>query len=213
MTDEELAATYVNLLPIQWSGPNTPNAQATIDALATTAIASQLVSQVLDGFALTNIYAQTVAVGAQLDILGQFVGAKRFLPTYAPTLTYFGMQDTTGSYNPSASGFGDASSATAPTDYWLDTSQGFGGGYVLSDAQMIQLILFLAEVNHMDFNVAAIDALLYKFFAQFVTMAESGPMQITYTQSASDPGTLFGIVNYLNLFPHPAGVEVIVIPG
>ena len=68
MDDADLAATYVSLLPIMWSGPDTPNAQATIDLLATTAIASQIVGQVLSGFALTNIYDQVPAVGAQLNI-------------------------------------------------------------------------------------------------------------------------------------------------
>ncbi len=213
MTDAELAATYTALLPIQWSGADTPNAQATINNLATTAIASQIVGQVLGGFALTNIYGQTVAVGAQIDILGQFVGATRFLPTYNPTLTFFGMQDATGAYKPAAGGFGDASSGTPPTDYWLSTSAAVGSGYMLSDAQMILLIQYLAAVNHAYFSLSDIDSILYEFFGTHVTVAEGPSMTLTYTQSASDPGTLFGIVNFLAAFPHPAGVHVITVPG
>ncbi|MDD5301496.1 MAG: DUF2612 domain-containing protein [Elusimicrobia bacterium] len=213
MTDAELVATYVKLLPIQWSGPATPKAQDTIDLLATTAIASQIVGQVLDGFALTSIYGQAVAVGDQLDILGQFVGAQRVLPTYDPTLTYFGQQDTTGSYNPLTGGYGDAVAATPPTDYWLSTNQVEGSGYTLSDAQMIQLIQYLAAVNHADYTVEVIDAILYEFFGTYVTVEETAPMQLTYTQSSSDPGTLFGIVNHIGAFPHPAGVDIVVVPG
>ena len=213
MTDQDLVQTYVNLLPILWSGPDTPNAQDTIDLLATVGIANQIVGQVLSGFSLTNIYSQTPAVGKQLDLIGQFVGAQRFLPTYDPSIIYFGHQDTTGSYDPQAGGFGDASSATPPTDYWLSTTGSVGGGYTLSDAQMVQLIEYLAAVNHANFTLSAIDAILYKFFGQYVTVAETGTMHITYTQSASDPGTLFGIVTYLGAFPKPMGVEVTVTPG
>jgi hypothetical protein len=213
MTDAELIATYVKLLIIQWSGPDAPDAQATIGMLAMVAIANQIVAQVLDGFALTSIYSQTVAVGAQLDILGQYVGAERILPTYDPTILLFGHQDTLASYNPNAGGFGDASSGTPPTDFWLSTNQVEGTGYTLSDAQMIQLIQYLAAVNHANFTLEAIDAILFQFFGTFVTVAETGPMQLTYTQSASDPGTLFGIVDYIGAFPRPAGVQLIIVPG
>lgn len=212
MTDQELAATYVALLPILWSGTDTPLAQETIDMLATTAIASQIVGQVLGGFALTNIYGQTPAVGKQLDVLGQFVGAQRVLATYDPGASFFGHQDTTGSFNPDAGGFADASSSTPPSDYWDSTNQTFGNSYVLSDAQMLALIEYLVAVNHGYLSLETIDNILFAAFGTFVTVAE-GNMKLTYTQSPSDPGTLFGIVDYLGKLPHPAGVEVVVVPG
>lgn len=209
MTNAELVQTYVNLLIIQYSDPNNqPNALATIAMLANEAIANQVVSQVSQGFALSTIYGQSVAQGVQLNILGQFVGAQRFLPTYNPTVGFFGMQDTTGSYSASIGGYGDASSVTPPTDYWNSTNQTFGSGYTLSDTEMLNLINFLAAVNNSYFSVADIDAILYEFFGPYVTVAETSPMAITYTDSPSDPGTLFGIVNFLGLFPHPAGVAV-----
>jgi hypothetical protein len=147
-----------------------------------------------------------------LDIIGQFVGAQRFLPTYDPSITYFGQQDTTGSYDPSAGGFADAASSTPPTDYWISTSASEGSGYTLSDAQMIQLISYLAAVNHANLTLSAIDSIFFQYFGTYVTVTE-GEMSLTYTQSASDPGTLFGIVNYLGAFPHPMGCEIVVVPG
>lgn len=213
MTDAELVATYVALLPIQWSGPNTPKAQATIQLLATTAIANQIVGQVLAGFALTNIYDQTVAVGAQLDILGQFVGARRILPNFIIAGTYFSFQDTRGAYDPSAGGFGDTTLGTVPPDLWISTTQVPDAPYVLTDAQMILLIQYLAAVNHSEFTVKVIDDILFQFFSTYVTVEETASMQLTYTQDPSDPGTLFDIVNYFNAFPKPAGVEIIIVPG
>jgi len=216
MTNAELVQTYVALLIIEYSDPNnTPNAIATITMLANEAIANQIVGQVYSGFSLTGAYGQPVAQGVQLNILGQFVGAMRFLPTYNPSILLFGMQDTTGSYNPDAGGYDDSSSATPPTDYWDSTTQTFGSGYTLSDAQMIQLIQFLAEVNNAYLSLQVIDEILFDYFGPYVTVAEGAPnsLVLTYTQSASDPGTLFGIVNYLDAFPHPAGVAVDVVPG
>ena len=213
MTDDDLVQSYVSLLPVMWSGPNTPNIQATIALLASTAIASQIVGQVLNGFALTSIYGQTPAVGKQLDVIGQFVGAQRSLPNFEPSGFFYSFQDTTGALNPDAGGFGDTRLGTPPPDYWASTTSNPGILYVLSDAQMIQLIQYLAAINHAEFTVGAIAKIFFAFFGTFVTVAETGPMQITITQSASDPGTLFEIVAYLGAWPKPAGVQLIVVPG
>ena len=208
MTDAELIQSYVNLLIIQFANPNVqPNAAATISLLAQTAITSQIMAQVLEGFALSSAYGQTPAVGAQLDILGKYVGAVRVIPGYSPSITYFGMQDTTGSYNSAAGGYGDATQDLPPTDYWLSTNQ-TDGSYTLSDAEMIQLILYLAAVNNASYTVDELDSVLFQFFGNYVTMTETGPMALTYTHLAGDPGTLFGIVDYLGVLPRPAGVKL-----
>lgn len=207
MTNDELVATYTNLLIIQYSDPNNqPNAVATIQMLAQEAIANQIVYQVLNGFSPTDSYGQTPAVGVQLDILGQFVGAQRFLNGYSPSIIYFGMQDTTGTYNSQAGGYGDATSSTPPTDYWL-TTQGAAGSYTLSDTQMISLIQYLAAVNNAYLSLEVIDNILYQFFGTYVTVTEN-PMELIYNHASNDPGTLYGIVKFLNALPHPAGVEV-----
>ncbi len=201
-TNDQLVAEYVALLPMQYADPqNTPNAVATINLLATVAIASQIVGQVLNGFALAT------AQGVQLDILGQFVGAKRVLPNYSPTITYFGMQDTTGIYDPSAGGYGSVNSPTPPSDYWLSTSAA-EGSYTLSDAEMLALIRYLAAVNNTGMSVADIDNILYDSFADYVQLVDNEDMSVDYVHEAGDPGTLYGIVKFLNALPHPAGVEV-----
>lgn len=209
MTNAQLVATYVQLLIIEYNDVNNqPNAIATINLLATEAIANQVVSQVINGFSLNGVYGQMQAQGVQLNILGQFVGAQRFLPTYNPSITFFGMQDTTTIFNPAAGGYGDATSATPPLDYWDSTNQTFGSGYTLSDAQMVQLINYLAELNNLYLSVSEVDELLFDFFGVYVTVAETAAMHITYTESVGDPGTLWGIVRYLGAEPHPAGVQV-----
>lgn len=210
MTNAELVQTYVDLLIIEYSDPNNqPKALATIGLLANEAIANQVVSQVGAGFALTNIYGQTVAQGVQLNTMGQFVGAERFLPGYPPSSTvFFGMQDTTGSYSATIGGLDDVFTGSVSGGFWNSPNQ-ITGTYVLNDAQMILLIQYLATVNNAYLSVSEVDEILFNFFGIYVTVAESATMQITYTESLSDPGTLYGIVKYLGALPHPAGVKVI----
>lgn len=209
MTDQELTQTYQDLLIIEYSDPNNqPNAIATIGLLAGVAIANQIVGQVASAFSITTLYGQALAQGTQLNILGQFVGAERFIVGYpAVTFTYFGFEDTRVAFDPALGGFGDTT-VGVPTDYWLDTRT-LVGTYTLSDAEMVSLILFLAASNNAYMSVGVIDEILFDFFGNLVTVTESAVMQITYADSLSDTGTLYGIIKAIGAFPHPAGVEVI----
>lgn len=208
MTNADLVQTYVDLLIIEYSDPNNqPKALATIAMLADTAIANQVVAQVGAAYSITTLYGQTIAQGVQLDVLAQFVGAQRNLPNYSPTLTYYGFEDTTIAFDPSIGGMGDVT-VGEPTDFWISTDTVLGT-YVLSDGEMVQLILYLAAVNNAYLSVGNVDDILFQFFGSFVTMDETAVMQVTYTEDPGDPGTLFGIVEYLGAFPHPAGVEVV----
>lgn len=212
MTNAELIQTYVDLLIIEYADPNNqPDALATIALQAGVAIAGQIVGAVGAAYSITTLYGQTLAQGAQLNVLAQFVGAQRFLVGYPPSaFTYFGMEDTRVAYDPTIGGFGDTTIGP-PTDYFLDTRT-VTGTYTLTDAEMVELILYLAAANNAYYSVGDVSDILFQFFGPYVTVAETGPMQITYTQDPSDPGTLYGIVKYLGAFPHPAGVEVVTSP-
>ncbi len=207
MTNEELAATYVQLLIIQYSDPNNqPNAIATINLLATEAIANQIVLQVLSGFSINDAYGQTPAVGVQLDILGQFVGAERFLDGYSPPINYFSYGDTVGPDN-NAYGFGDIYNNIIPLDYWESTVN-TAGTYTLSDGQMSQLIQYLATKNNMYMSLENIDNLLFSLFGTEVTVEETN-MELQYSDAGGNGSVMYGVINYLNAFPHPAGVNIL----
>lgn len=210
MTDADLIQTYVNLLIIEYSDPNNqPKALATIALVAGQAIANQIIGQVGAAYSITTLYGQVLAQGAQLNVLGQFVGAERILVGYPPSpFTFFGFEDTRSAYDPSIGGFGDTT-VGVPADYYEDTRNQNSGIYTQTDEQMVQLINYLAAANNAYFSIQEIDDILYAFFGSYVTVAETATMQITYTQSVSDPGTLYGIVKFIGALPHPAGVEVI----
>lgn len=201
MLTDALISYYVNLLVLQYK--TLPNAQGTIAALVTQEIANQIYSQVLNGFDLDT------AIGAQLDILASYVGAPREIFSYDPTIPYFALYSYTTT-PPSNVGFASYTDTTAPVDNWLSytTSE---TTFVLSDGQLRQLIQYLI-VLHMDpHTLSSIDILLQTFFGNYCTLTDNQNMTVQYTHLSSDPGTLFGIVNELDLLPHPAGVSISVV--
>lgn len=207
MTNEELVAYYQNLLIIQYGNPNLqPNANAHVSLLVTEAIANQVVNQVGQGFSINDAYGQTPAVGVQLDILGQFVGAERFLDGYSPPINYFSYGDTIGPDN-NAYGFGDIYNNIIPLDYWESTVN-TAGTYTLSDGQMSQLIQYLATKNNMYMSLENIDNLLFSLFGTEVTVEETN-MELQYSDAGGNGSVMYGVINYLNAFPHPAGVNIL----
>jgi hypothetical protein len=201
MTVSQQVMYYSGLLVIQYK--TQPNAVATIQALATQVVADQIYSQVLDGFDLET------AVGAQLDILAQYVGAPREIFGYDPSIPYFALYDYSVT-PPSNVGFASYTDVTDPVDSWLSytTSE---TAFVLSDGQLRLLIQYLIALHKSDHTLAGIDLLLQAFFGSYCTLTDNQNMTIQYTHQTSDPNTLFGIVNELNLLPHPAGTAITVV--
>lgn len=79
MTTAEIAASYANLLILQYVGK--PAAYAMMLALVTPVIMDQLPVAVQDGFNLSD------SVGVQLDVLGKYVGASRNVYTLTGPVT------------------------------------------------------------------------------------------------------------------------------
>lgn len=200
MTTDQLIAYYVNLLVIQYK--TLPDATSTINAVATEVVADQIYSQVLNGFELGT------AVGKQLDILASYVGAPRKIFGYDPTIPYFAL--TPYADTPATNvGFGTYAGGT-PVDNWLSyyTTE---TTFTLTDGQLTQLIQYMIAVHGSNHTISSIDLILQQFFGNYCTFTDNMNMTMTYTHHLTDPGTLFGIVNELNILPHPAGVGITVV--
>ena len=200
MTTAELITYYSSLLVIQYK--TLPNAVGTVQALATEVVADQIYAQVRDGFAIPT------AIGKQLDVIAQYVGAPRDIYAYDPSVPYFAFPSYSGSTPPNV-GFAFYADVTDPVDFWLSYTSS-ETTYVLTDGQLRQLIQYLIAVHMSDHTLASIDVILQSFFGNYATLTDNGDMSITYTHLLSDPNILFSIVNQLGLLPHPAGVEIIV---
>jgi hypothetical protein len=203
VTAAQLVAYYQNLLIIQYK--NSVKAFQTIGALSTQVVASNIYQQVQAGFDVTT------AIGNQLDLLGAYVGAHRFLANFSSSNQFMAFPLYA---NPNANtvvGFSQYTDLTPPMGYWLlYTTQ--GTSYVLSDGQLRDLIQYLIAVHASDHTNKSIDLILEQFFGSYVTLTDGGNMTLTYTHNATlDPFQLFAVVNYLNALPHPAGVQINVV--
>jgi hypothetical protein len=83
--------------------------------------------------------------------------------------------------------------------------------YSMNDDELRRLIKFRAKSQSRFLSVSEIDAILFEFFDDKVTLTDNGDMTITYTHDVGDPDTLFAIVAGTNSLPKPAGVEIVVV--
>jgi hypothetical protein len=202
MTTDQLVAYYVNLLIIQYKA--LPKAQATIAAISSTIVADQIVAQVRDGF------DPATAVGAQLDILGQYVGAPREIPGFTPVNEYWALPSYNDP-NTGYSGWARYTDVVIPSNYWRSYTT-TDATLTLTDGQMRSLILYLVALHASDHSNESIDNLFAQFFGGYATVTDNGNMTVTYTHDAThDPSILFQIVNFIGALPHPAGVAIDVV--
>jgi len=202
MTPDELATYYANLLIMQYR--NKPKAVATIKAVAAALIAGNL------NLAMREAFDLETAVGPQLDIIGQYVGAsRRVVVSGLGGLKYFTMPG----YNDTPvadSGFASYDDAAPPENFWLSYIDSNSDSYVMDDGVFRRFIKYLIALHKSDHSLKDLDDLLLASFGEYLTLTDNGDMTITYAHDAGDPDILFTIINGLGLLPHPAGVEVIV---
>lgn len=201
MTTEELIAYGQELLIFQYV--TLPKARGHVAALIRAAISDMIIQSVRDGFNVNT------AVGKQLDALADLVGAQRRIGGFNPGKSFFAFP----SYStPSPGNYGGFASYadTSPTAIYWERYSDAVNAYVLSDGQLRSFIRFMAYVNGSDFSPKSLDRLCYDFFGVYVLFLDSGASTITYQHSTSDPNVFFDMLVYLNLLPHPAGVEALV---
>lgn len=202
-TPEEIVAFYQNLLIVQYT--RLPNASGTIEALSQQVVANMIYTQVQNAFDLQT------AIGQQIDILGTYVGARRFLANFSSTNTFMAFPFYADAGAGSVVGFAEYTDVNPPVGYWrlyttIDVS------LTLTDGQMRDLTKYLIAVHASDTTNASIDNILFAFFTTYVTLTDNEDMTLTYTHDATnDPFQLFAIVQYMNALPKPAGVLVNVI--
>lgn len=201
MTDAELIAYYAALLIIQYA--DKPKAAAMVSAFVDEAVANQIVQQVQDGFDLAT------AIGAQLDALGSYRGVNRQQFGLTLDKAFFAMPPASDPDLNSYKGFALAADV-ATIDWFFELAADYTAPSLLNDSEMRVFIEYLAALQSCDLTLGSIDAILFEFFGNYVTLTDNGDMTITYTDAVDDPSNLFKIVNFTGTLPAPAGVEIIV---
>lgn len=203
MTPEQLALYYAGLLVMEYFG--LPKASAEIAAYSQQAVADMIVMQVRAGFSLAS------ATGRQLDALGEILGLQRSVPGFLPGEPAFSMPGYDNVDAGTFVGFARYDDNPAPNGHWNRYTDS-PTAYVMTDGQFAQFLRFNIAVRASNYSLKALADIFFAFFGTLVTITDNLDMTMTYTHDATDDtSVLFAILDYLNLLPHPAGVEAIVV--
>lgn len=202
MTPADLVEYYQNLLIAQYLLK--PKAAATVAVFLTELIANNVITQVQDGFDVTN------AVGKQLDAVGTYRGAKRQVYGLNVTKTYWSMIPVADASPATYKGFALVAGGE-PSWYWITEPDLSAAQYVMSDGDFRSYIQYLADLHASDHTMESIDALLLKWFGTYAKLIDNGDMTLTYEHQTADPSLLFTLVNATKALPRPAGTSVSVV--
>lgn len=203
MTNEELTQYYQDLLIIQYRGK--PNARAHIKAFVDEAVADQIFSKIRDAFDLDT------AQGAQLHILGAYVGTPAIVYSLSLDKKFFALPSVADASPGSYKGFALTTDPEASIDwYFMEPSDTSSVAYTLNDEEFRALTKFLAKTHSSSLGVGEIDLILQEFFGNYATLIDSGNMTITYNDLPADPNKLFKLEAMSNSLPKPAGVQVLI---
>jgi len=199
MTDLETAIKYYqDLLLYQYI--NAPRARATIGLLVSQALADLLPNTLAASFDIDT------AVGAQLDILGEYIGFSRTIPAVIPR-TYFTADDYTAELTPTT--------AYGMTDYTqpnLNANYSFYSYFfyntatnVLEDSEYRLLLKLKILLNTSDNTLANIVSMMYEFFGTDLIVCDQCDMSMSYYIDSAVI-RIVTIAKGVNLLPKPMGV-------
>jgi hypothetical protein len=204
MTDiTSIVDYYKNLLITQYH--DKPKAQATISLMIAELLAAGIALDVRDGYNLDT------AVGAQLDVLGKYIGVDRFYQDN--DLSDMFSLETYGEADPTADArWGFVTYANYDTALYngvLNYQSILSKNFFLTDSDYRQLLKLKIVNNYSNGSHKSIDDTIFAFFGADVTVAQTAEMEMTYTV----PFTLSALLNAAiikGILPKPMGVNLIV---
>lgn len=174
----EIIDYYVDLLIIQYH--DKPRAAATIRALAELTLSNGLAFDIRDGFNVDD------AVGAQLDIIGKYVGLDRFykgqdFDGYFSLITY----DEVDIPPLDRIGFADYTDFDTKTGETLTYADIISQDLVLDDDAYRFFIKLRIVQNNSNHSHKSIDDSLWEFFGEDVVADSQGNMHMIYFVSSA----------------------------
>lgn len=199
----EIVDYYSNLLIIQYN--NKPKASATIQLMVTELIANGILFDIRDGYDIDT------AVGAQLDILGKYIGVNRIFQDNILT-NMFSLETYTESDPTLEDRWGFVTYATFATTLEngvVNYQSVLTTNFLLNDADYRTLLKLKIIQNYSNGSHKQIDDAMFAFFGNEITVVQNATMQMTYTV----PFNLSAVLNaaiVLGVLPKPIGVKLIV---
>ena len=193
-------AYYVNLTLAQYK--SLPRATQTLAILLKQALGDMLASDLFTAFDLDT------AVGAQLDVLGKYIGLSRLIgdPVALPFYGFWDMTVTDPTQqNPN--GFTDMTNAgTNAQAIWDQYNFAGNENTALSDTAYAFMLNLKIVLNANDGTLASIQQFLKTFLPGIVELQDNANMTMTYTLSNQIPVSPDVLEAYL---PKPMGVGLI----
>lgn len=200
MDTQELIHYYTELLIEQYRPM--PKARATVEALVGEVIADQIYNSVL------NAYNIDTAVGAQLDVIGKYVGVSRYVKGLDFDREYFAMPSYEDPDPTSYAGF-YAYSDTPIVNYWALYAD-FVSAYQMTDDEMRRFIKYQIRLNKSDMSLQEIDEIMYEYFGADCEVTDGTDMTVTYAFDPAATDKFIKIVAFVGALPRPAGVKIII---
>jgi len=174
---------------------NKPNFVAVVNALANSVAAITAVAQ-----SLSTDFDLDAATGAQLDIVGQWLGQPRVIPNVI-TVGFFGFADTVG-----AATFGELSDASKGGPWW-NLGESYTSTTVLGDTLYRQFLYARILRNQFDGTSASLELALEDILGVPVTLQDGNNLTVNITAGGKVDQVLQTIVQQYDILPRPAGVN------
>ena len=199
MTSEEITNYYVDWLILQYRMK--PKARKTIAAFAREVVADLLHLRLVEAFDLDT------ASGAQLDILGKYIGLARTYITGELNQEYFGFADYDPKNPQNPNGFRDYKSEFINSrGVWLQYGFDTAKTALLDDTDYRALLKLKILSNTTDTTLPGMLAAVRQMFGNAVTLEDHKDMTLTYTVNASVITLPRSVLE--NTLPRPAGVGI-----
>lgn len=144
-----------------------------------------------------------VAVGKQLDVIGDIVGVSRIIPDAIP-FPFFGFSDGRGQYP-----FGEKTDRSFGARF-RELTEASANTNVLKDPEYRMLIRARIVKNHSKGTREDIIASLVFLFQTKVTYSEPAPMQIKCTLARNLSLAESSLLDILDILPRPTGTSITV---
>lgn len=190
---------YTNLLIIQYK--DKPKAKATVALMVNEMLANGIYFDVQNGFNINT------AVGAQLDILGKYIGLNRFFKGQDFPDGIFGFTDYNGS-DDGQQGFTDYANYDSETYTTLTYQDIISNNQKLDDDDYRFLLKLKIICNNSSMTHGGIDNAIYTTFGNDLIADTNNDMTMLYFAN-SNISRLLDVLLQKEVLPRPMGVQLL----
>lgn len=202
---EELKSAYANLLVVQYH--DRPLAIATIKANIETLLSNMLLWKIRDCW---DIDDTELCIGAQLDIIGKWVGVDRYytsIPITGIQLAYYDWNEIDEPIEALQGGLQDWNNIRTTDGAFMNYYQIISVTSRMGDDDFRTIIKLKIVKNNSIITCKNIDDAIYSIWNDLVYTTWDNPMQVLYNYSPTK-GAIMKLAEIKNCLPCPSGCKI-----